>query len=448
MSDQEDSSSASKWEGEFPSDPPEPPGQVTPLRRPFLLGSGGEPAPAEGSGDPATDPDQEAEDAPGPETAGWAPEEAGPEDARTGPTASAGRPPEPPPPAEERYSNRYFVPEEEDDDEPFERPGVQKLGIVGGKGVGKSFLFQSMVYRTYSQVQAGAMSYFLRKTKLFYAVQREDKAKGMVLSEFVNKYSAWERLPQTTVTTQHWYRLRLHYRTGILGRRESAMDVEFFDGSGEGFFEAARAGGIRKLWRDGYLNARVMVFCLPLWAAFPGRLSPRDQRERKDLLLGFERVLDNYEKLRAEAEKTKQSAPVKSILALTMADDPRSALTRLKDQWLVPYMESPELYLEQLRSGSGIARYLMNARRISEALHRELRSSRNPRVSSIPQRLDFGGRPWLIPLSAVDGKFLDRVEAGRPSWKEEERPELPEPVPVHVELPLLVALCERHNALM
>jgi GTPase SAR1 family protein len=322
---------------------------------------------------------------------------------------------------------------------------VQKLGIVGGKGVGKSFLFQAMVYRTYAKAHSGALSYFLRKTTLFYAMQRKEHAKGMVLSEFVNKYTTWKRLPQNLFDTQYWYRLRLHYRTGILGRKESAMDVEFFDGSGEGFFQAARSQKIRQLWRDGYQDARVMVFCLPLWAAFPGKLTLEDQRKQKDLLLGFETVIKNYEELRAELPRP---FPVKSILAFTMADDPRSALTRLKDQWLAPYLDSPEPYLRQLRRGSGIARYLTNARRVSEALHQEILASRDPRVSSIPEKLDFGGRPWLIPLSALDGRFLDRVEAETKDLREEERPVLPEPVPVHVELPLLVALCERHNALM
>ncbi|HBL29421.1 MAG TPA: hypothetical protein DD490_21525, partial [Acidobacteria bacterium] len=91
----------------------------------------------------------------------------------------------------------------------------------------------------------------------------------------------------------------------------------------------------------------------------------------------------------------------------------------------------------------GVARYLANARQVSEALHRELAASRDPRVSSISQTLDYrGGRPWLIPLSAVEGTRLDRIE------REKQTGERLAPVPVHAELPLLVALCERYNALM
>jgi hypothetical protein len=344
------------------------------------------------------------------------------------------------PPVEEPYPDEFF--EKEDDGEPFDLQGVEKLGIIGGKGVGKSFLFQAMVYRTYAKNQAGAMSLFLDKARLFQALQREDKARRLSLSEFGNKYMSWGRLPQTILANQRWYRLRLHYKTGILGGKQSRMDVEFFDGSGEGFFEATRTRGISKLWRDGYLNARVMVFCLPLWVAFPGsRMTAADRRQRKDILEGFERVVQNYEELRSEGHAEQ---PVKSILALTMADDPRSALSTLYDKWIAPYLDAPQLYLPKLSRESGIARYLANARRVSEALHQELAASRDPRVSSISQALDYqGGRPWLIPLSAIEGTLLDRIE--REKLQVDDRPA---PVPVHVELPLLVALCERHNALM
>jgi hypothetical protein len=340
---------------------------------------------------------------------------------------------------EEPYTNDFFEPE--DEGEPFDLPGAEKLGIIGGRQVGKSFLFQAMVYRTYSKVQAGAMSPFLDKTLLFYAMQRQDKARLFNLSGFCDKYMSWQRLPFTSLDNQQWYRLRLYYRTGILGRRQSSMDVEFFDGSGENFFEAARTRGISQLWRDGYLDARVMVFCLPLWAAFPGsRMTPDDRQERKLILQGFEKVVQNYEELRREGKRTQ---PVKSILAFTMADDPRGALGTLYDKWIAPYMDSPQLYLPKLAKEPGIACYLANARSVSEALHQELAASRDPRVSSIPQRLDFGSRPWLIPLSAVEGKRLDRLE-----HEKSQIDERPAPVPVHVELPLLVALCEQRNALM
>ena len=315
---------------------------------------------------------------------------------------------------------------------------------MGGKGVGKSYLFQSMVYRTYAGNNSGALNYYLDKIRLFAALERDKPASPVNLVRFIKNYSRWIRLPQTMKETQTWYRLRLHYRTGLFGQKHSAMDVEFFDGSGEGFFEAVRNAENRKLWSEGYLNARVMVFCLPLWAAFPGsNLSDEDWEYRDRILEGFEQVVENFVSLR---EEKGMRHSISSILALTMADDKRSALETLRDRWITPYMESPQFYLRKLRKGSGIARYLANARKVSEAVHEEFAAVRDPIVASIPQRLNFTGRrPWMIPVSAVDGSYLEHLEndeeflAGK---------RLPAPVPIHVELPLLVALCERHNALI
>lgn len=333
--------------------------------------------------------------------------------------------------------------EEDNGGEPFEMAGAEKLGIVGGRGVGKSYLFQSMVYRTYSSNHSGALTYYLDKIRLFSSLRRDGSASSVILPRFIRNYSRWDRLKTTHLAEQRWYRLRLYYRTGLVGRMRSAMDVEFFDGSGEGFFQVVRAKNA-KLWADGYLDARVMVFCLPVWAAFPGpSLTDGDWKARERILEEFEQVVENFVGLREEHGRTH---PISSILALTMADDKRSALETLRDRWITPYMEEPDFYLKRLRKGSGIARYLANARKISEALYKEFEAVRDPVVASIPQRLDFnGGRPWMIPVSAIDGSFLDHLEnenhlriGGG----------LAPPVPIHVELPLLVALCERHNALI
>jgi hypothetical protein len=73
-------------------------------------------------------------------------------------------------------------------------------------------------------------------------------------------------------------------------------------------------------------------------------------------------------------------------------------------------------------------------------------------VGAIPQTLTFGkGTPWVVPLSAIDGARLEQLEKHYP--KPDDPARLREtrrgaPIPVHVELPLLVALCERENALM
>jgi len=329
-------------------------------------------------------------------------------------------------------------------EELFDQPGVAKLGIVGGKGVGKSYFFQSMIHRVVAGHAAGALTPFLdqKRILLFSALERGDEVRAEKIIELNESYRKWHRLDTTLDATQRWYRLRLFYRTGLVGESRSSLDVEFFDASGEQFFEASLAGENRKLWKDGYLDARVMVFCFPLWAAFPGpSMTEDDWGLRDQLLKGFERVLSNFQRLR---DLHRRTHPVLSILALTMADDRRCALKTLQDRWILPYME-PEgsrRLLQALGRGPGIARYLDNARKVSDALHREIRSAPDPLVSSIPSALDFeGGPPWLIPVSAIDGAHLELVENGR-----QETTGLP--IPVHVELPLLVALCERTNALM
>jgi len=353
---------------------------------------------------------------------------------------------------------------EEKEDEPFDRPDTQKLGILGGKGVGKSYLFQAMVYRTFAGRQAGALTYYLERDsmRLFIAEGAEGNGARRIAStgqartlnrvNFIKQYLTWQRLADTKLETQQWYRLRLSYRTGWLGGGQSAVDVEFFDGSGEGLFQASTLNpNDWALWTKAYFNARVMVFCLPLFAAFPSpELTDKDWLWREDLLTGFEQVVQNYKDMRRRNNLTQ---PVTSILAFTMSDDRRrSALQALYDRWISPYIDASPTYLRQLRKGSGIARYVNNARRISEAMHEEFAAVRDPRVAGIPQSLDFGrGRPWIVPLSAMEGARLEELAEKYPNPDDPAR--LREarnvaPTPVHVELPLLVALCERENALM
>ena len=363
---------------------------------------------------------------------------------------------EPPPPAIDgqvptvvrtsagEAADAYTAADFEQHTEPFVQEGTEKLGIVGGRDVGKSYLFQAMVYRTYAGSHSGALNYYLKNIRLFRALKRRDRAQTMVLRRFIDKYAAWQKLPTTLQTTQQWYRLQLRARAGWLGGAPAALDVEFFDGSGETFFEAPLTFPNRELWKEGYLEARVMVFCVPLWAVFPDAgLSEEDWETRHRLLTGFEQVVQNYTDVR-EASKSKH--PVFSILALTQADDRRTALKNLQARWIQPYIDRPHFYLKRLQRGHGVARYLANARQVSAALHEEFASARDPRVAAIPASLDFrAGRPWLIPLSAVEGALLEQAErAGKPGAGRSIDP----PVPVHVELPLLVALCERDNALM
>ncbi|HET9765367.1 MAG TPA: hypothetical protein VFS60_00895, partial [Thermoanaerobaculia bacterium] len=137
------------------------------------------------------------------------------------------------------------------DDEPFEVPGIEKVGIVGGTRTGKSYLFQSMVYRTLAGPQSGALTYYLNGIRLSSALRRSDRARTVYVTEFVKKYCSWQRLAPTLHDTQRWYRLRMKCRTGILGGSESKLDVEFFDGAGE-LFQGPRNAASREVWKQGY----------------------------------------------------------------------------------------------------------------------------------------------------------------------------------------------------
>ena len=61
---------------------------------------------------------------------------------------------------------------------------------------------------------------------------------------------------------------------------------------GKGYRQLIHDDGVLYAWP--FLEARVMVFCLPLWAAFPasgGVLSDDDWEERQKIIKGFDSVL-------------------------------------------------------------------------------------------------------------------------------------------------------------
>lgn len=331
-----------------------------------------------------------------------------------------------------------------------------KIGLLGGGGVGKTYFFYGMMYRTLDEDKSGAVSYYLQSSELRRYDRRfgdangqskfEDSTLDFNLALEVKRYESWERYVPTTFEAQLWYRLRLGFKTGFLGGNHSYLDLEFLDGSGEGF--SRPLGSLTMpIWEAAFRNAGIMIFCLPIWAAFPAPgLSTADQELREDHVSEFHQVLKNYLSIRSPGRK------VRSILALTMADDDRRcALQDMIDRWITPYIEDSERVLEQLRSRSGIPRYLASAQAVSDYLHRQFRLLRGkPLVSKIPKMLDFGlGRPWIIPVSAIDGKILEKATDYRKRAPDASIPEqLDPPIPVHVELPLLAALCENHNALM
>ena len=318
----------------------------------------------------------------------------------------------------------------------------QDVGIVGGKASGKSYLINAIVYRTTSGARAGSLSPYLHRDAVRLFMSRDGEPESAVnLARFIEQYASWERLGQTLLMDQRWFRLQLQYRAGFLGQQRKEMSVVLLDGSGEGFFSAL-GNSAKQMWRKGYMEARLMIFCLPLWVAFPGPLTEDDRQFREQMLEEFEQVVSNYLTLR---EEQGLSHPVRTVLALTMADDRKGALETLRDRWINPIMDSPDFYLRKFRTSAGSARYLANARRVSDILFDEFMSANGPLVSRIPGMIDFGaGRPWLVPMSSIDGAMLDYVESATPA----DGHRLPPPVPVHVELPLLVALCQKTNALM
>jgi hypothetical protein len=361
--------------------------------------------------------------------------------------SSASEPAAAPGPAAADAEESTFVAPEAIPEEPFDRTGTTRVGLLGGKGVGKSYLFQAMVYRTLDGRHSGALSYYLDRdtVRIYQTHDRQSVPRSAIPSEIVDEYRSWVRLGTTKLSVEQWYRLRLQFRTGLLGQRRTFLDIDFLDGSGESF-ETGLSAEREETWKAAFLDATIMVFCLPLWAAFPASgdvLSEEDWDFRESLIRGFDAVVRHFRDLR---EKYHARHPVRSILALTMADDHRSALTTLRNRWIMPLLEQPKPHLAAMRKASGVSRYLASAGKVSEAVFREFDASHDPRISGIPERIEFGGgRPWFVPLSAIDGATLDSWEQGK---AKKPRAGLRPPVPVHVELPLLLALCDSHNALM
>lgn len=323
-----------------------------------------------------------------------------------------------------------------------------KVGILGGKGVGKSYLFQAMVYRIRSTTHAGVLSYYMRDlaAELSISDLNDTLRRKLVIPDFLEGYSRMVRLEPTAMETQRWYHLQLNFATGMFGGAESTMNIEFLDGSGEALEMGLAIPLMRKLWEEAYKDATVMIFCLPIWTLFPDgeEMSEDDWDHRDRWLRGFAKVVTTYQEIRNRDLK------VRSVLVLTMADDRKSALRTLYRRWIKPCIEvrGADTFLNQVRKGSGITRYLSTAREVSQYLYRELKRVEFGGQVTDPAQLNFGhGLPWIVPVSALDGEKLLQIEEERvrnPGYKYRGQP----PIPAHVELPLLAAMCEHYNALM
>lgn len=331
-------------------------------------------------------------------------------------------------------------------------PHPFKLGILGGMESGKSYLFQGMVYRLY-RGSLGPIAYFTKDEAISVYEAHTSHARGdselssfraLQIDDLVRDFKLWRRLPRTQFVDQRWYRLQVSFRSGWLGRRRSTIEVGFLDGSGEYLASGVTTEEDRSLWTNAFVDADVMIFCLPMWAAFPYAPSFKDKdwEEHDRQLTSLGNVVTTYRELRKEARVHR---PVRIIVALTMADDLRCA-HEVQRTWIDDYVKNADRYLKAFRKGRGIAQYLASARQVSQQLLKACDSiSVDERVSNL-RKMDFGyGMPWLVPMSALNGHQLQSVEQS--GMSEADRRRLRPPVPVHVDLPPLIALSERYNAL-
>jgi hypothetical protein len=160
-----------------------------------------------------------------------------------------------------------------------------------------------------------------------------------------------------------------------------------------------------------------------------------DWQKRNGMKEGFSRVLANYTQLRRERKSDGVKLPkTRIVVALTQADHEVFALTTLKQRWIDAYIGNNEANLRHLASISGPTSYLASARAISDYIRHELSHSPDHEIRELVGQLEVDNeKPWFIPVTTM-GK--------RPS-------EMPAPpISAHVELPLLLALCDENNVLM
>jgi hypothetical protein len=134
-----------------------------------------------------------------------------------------------------------------------------------------------------------------------------------------------------------------------------------------------------------------------------------------------------------------------------MADDGRSILDRVRENWIEPFTAGAIASENRsaLLSQSGLSSYLAAARKVSDYVCEQLKKQPNLNVKAIPGAVQFGHTaPLFLPVSAIDGARLQRILNSPKEEQEAMARQSGDPVPAHVELPLLIALCAQTNALM
>ncbi len=361
--------------------------------------------------------------------------------------------------------------------EPFHTHGGFKVGIIGGPSSGKTYLFHAMVSRLRDLDQAGALAPFLVKegcVELYQAGLHDKLGWFADPREFSSAYRTWQRLEATKVEKQEWYKLRLQVPTGLFGHKRAPFEVEYLDAAGERLRDHVVESEL-PIWARAFLSAQVLVFCLPMWVAFPrddldDRALEQQQKQEEDFFTVYRNLVevrDSFAKGAIRGVDVRLPTKVQTILALTMADDTRSALEPVRRRWIDRYAErNPNTgrdplqdLLSSLAKGAGCARYLESARRVSTTLTKAFSTINDADVRTIPKKLEGYGNlpPWIVPVSAVAGSTLTLAEQQIEQGLEAEQDKLHrmrfirthgEPRPLHVELPLVLGLCEQFNALM
>jgi hypothetical protein len=303
----------------------------------------------------------------------------------------------------------------------FAEPGPLHIGIVGAKKSGKSCLFWSILHRTRSTEFAGALSSFLRNRSLYRGTDVAGRERETDLDKVLAAYRTRKPPPTAYQEFSNWYDLELTFASGFAGFGSTRVNIRFSDGAGEIY-----SGGMRThepQWLKLLGGVRVVVFCLPLSAVFPQAHDRRD--ESAEALSDAIRL---GEDLKAFRERHLGGARVRTLLALTKADK-ISGWEQVSRKWIEPYTANGGAYVKKLRRHGWLARYLANARLVSEAAQSRMDSLSTRQLLEV---LDLGfGKPWVVPISAY----------GHDNHQED-------PLPVHVELPILLGLCDRYNVLM
>ena len=343
------------------------------------------------------------------------------------------------------------------------RPEVLRVALLGGAHSGKRALFQAMAYRAGGRRRAGALASLLGpgagKVRCLGA---ESRPAADETERLARAFEGWRclnsDLDEAPASKPHSpagrYRLELPYPTGWLGRPVARMQVDLFPTSLLPQHTPQPAPPTTPLptplpqdERELLRRTRVLIFAVPFWACLP-----RPDVGEEVVAAGREHLDVLGQQVLAVKEARQGGERASIFLALTLADDERGGLPDLREAWIHRAIEGHRRHANRLRRPQYLLTYLQNARRISEHLHRvlagaeagALRSAAPPSsAAAVHELLELEGpeRTWLLPVSALDARIAEHVAAGGAAPGEP-------PVPAHVELPLLLALCEHAEALL